>query len=512
MSTPTSSAPTAAISLTGNNDIDALLGAQKWGGSTISYSIPSVSSVWSTSVSEGYGPVSDGREPWSGHLDFLKPAETVRFREALAAWAHVANIQFLETADSTGMVGDIRIAYSWMQDTSDSEAWAYLPDGASTGGDIWINTDSKSYHSTFSAGSYAYLTMLHELGHALGFKHPFETEASNSAVLDAAHDIVSYTLMSYFYTPGNANAFLSFYPTTPMVYDIRAIQAIYGKNLSFNAGDTVYTYNDSSTYFETIWDAGGNNTIVYTGSHAATIDLREGQGSRIGNEVAIMDVSGKRLGTVPNVWIAYGSAIRNAVGGSGDDTIILPGYGTVDGGAGRDTVVLPGVRSGYAINKTSTGITIGSVASPSFIDTLTNVERVKFSDTAMAFDVDGDGGAAYRIYQAAFDRKPDLAGLGYWIDKLDKGATLIDVAGGFFNSAEFKSLYGATPTNSELVTRLYQNVLHRPPEQAGYDYWMNELNSGHRSQATALAQFSESPENQAQLIGTIQNGMEFIVA
>ena len=87
--------------------------------------------------------------------------------------------------------------------------------------------------------------------------------------------------------------------------------------------------------------------------------------------------------------------------------------------------------------------------------------------------------------------------------------TLLQVSAGFVDSAEFKSVYGQNPTDSEVVTRFYQNVLHRAPEQAGYDYWMNQLQSGLQTRTQVLTGFSESPENQAQIIGVIQNGIEY---
>ncbi len=114
-----------------------------------------------------------------------------------------------------------------------------------------------------------------------------------------------------------------------------------------------------------------------------------------------------------------------------------------------------------------------------------------------------------RIYQAAFNRVPDLGGLGFWIAGMDNdGVSLSGVSAGFINSAEFTSVYGANPTNSEIVTRFYENVLHRAPEQGGYDYWMYQVEHG--MQVTqVLTFFSESAENQAQVIGVIQNGIEY---
>ncbi|MBC3920095.1 DUF4214 domain-containing protein [Undibacterium sp. CY18W] len=138
-----------------------------------------------------------------------------------------------------------------------------------------------------------------------------------------------------------------------------------------------------------------------------------------------------------------------------------------------------------------------------------SIERVKFTDTTIAFDITGNAGQAYRLYQAAFDRKPDLSGLGYWINDMDKGSNLTKIAAGFMQSPEFQKLYGANPSTTTLVTNFYQNVLHRAPDKAGFDYWADQLNTGKITAAGALASFCESTENQAIVIGAIKNGIEF---
>ena len=127
----------------------------------------------------------------------------------------------------------------------------------------------------------------------------------------------------------------------------------------------------------------------------------------------------------------------------------------------------------------------------------------------MAFDMDGNMGKDYRLYQAAFDRKPDVSGLDYWYQQMNSGVTLEQVASGFINSAEFKALYGNNPSNAELVTLLYDNVLHRAPDTGGFNYWMNELDHG-TSREQVLIGFSESIENQLSLVGIVQTGIEFV--
>jgi hypothetical protein len=138
---------------------------------------------------------------------------------------------------------------------------------------------------------------------------------------------------------------------------------------------------------------------------------------------------------------------------------------------------------------------------------LANVERLQFGDGAVALDVNGNAGESYRLYQAAFDRTPDKAGLSFWIHAMDDGQSLLDVATGFVNSSEFVQKYGANTSDAQFVSALYQNVLHRAPDASGYDFWLQALHDTSRAQV--LVDFSESTENQAQIIGTIQHGIDY---
>jgi hypothetical protein len=131
-----------------------------------------------------------------------------------------------------------------------------------------------------------------------------------------------------------------------------------------------------------------------------------------------------------------------------------------------------------------------------------------FPQLKVSHDTDGIAGQAYRIYKAAFDRAPDLAGLGFWINAMDDGAELTGVAGGFIGSTEFQSLYGKQVSDERFVELLYQNVLDRNPEQAGYDFWTTALDNG-VSREEILIGFSESTENQSNVFPLISNGIEY---
>ena len=192
------------------------------------------------------------------------------------------------------------------------------------------------------------------------------------------------------------------------------------------------------------------------------------------------------------------------VGGAGNDTLVGgAGNDTLDGGAGLDTALFSGSKAGYTLTRTSSGMTAASAADGT--DALINIERLQFTDKTLAFDLDGNAGQAYRLYQAAFDRVPDQGGLGYWIDQMDSGMGLSQVATGFINSAEFKALYGNNPSNAEFVTLLYDNVLHRTPDAGGYSYWMEQLSSG-MTRENVLIGFSESTENKVALMAFSMDG------
>jgi hypothetical protein len=128
----------------------------------------------------------------------------------------------------------------------------------------------------------------------------------------------------------------------------------------------------------------------------------------------------------------------------------------------------------------------------------------------VALDINGSAGAAFRLYQAALDRPAEKAGLGFWIYQLDRGLTLDDMVQDIINTQpEFIKKYGANPTDTEFVNLLYANVLHRTPDAAGYDFWVKALTNHDTTHVGIVKFFSESPENQAQVIGSIQNGIDY---
>ncbi len=187
----------------------------------------------------------------------------------------------------------------------------------------------------------------------------------------------------------------------------------------------------------------------------------------------------------------------------------------INGGFGSDSVIYSGLRSNYTVTQVSDGYSVQNKLASSASDLLVNIEKIQFVDktTLIGDSIAGTAGQAYRIYRAAFDRDPmvdDAAGLGYWIAQMDAGMSMTEVAARFIDSAEFRSLYGATPTNGEFLTKVYNNVLDRDPDSDGYVWWMDQLaNNPEKTWQKVLADFSESSENQANVASLIGNGITY---
>lgn len=228
-------------------------------------------------------------------------------------------------------------------------------------------------------------------------------------------------------------------------------------------------------------------------------------------DISGLDVSAAVLNELilngsPEQGFRYILSGNDTVTGSALSDTLFGGAGTntVDGKAGTDTTLYQGNAADYQIRFNLDG-SIG-VTGVQSTDTLISIERIRFDDGALALDTDGIAGQAYRIYQAAFDRTPDVAGLSYWIKAMDDGISLMEVATGFVSSQEFADVYGQSPTNSDFVEKLYQNVLGREGEAGGVSYWVSQLDQG-KSQAQVLADFSESPENVQGVAPAIADGI-----
>lgn len=495
-----------------------------WASPVISYSFPQA----------GISSFAPAYPNFASSFAGLSAIQQGAARTVLSAWSNVANIQFTELADNSGVVGDIRIGYSFSPDMSGAAGLSYVPGsyGAAldaVAGDIWLNPSANEVvagyragtllGSGFAAGSWGYFTLLHEVGHALGFKHPFEAVATNPAVLSASLDSAENTVMSYTTVANDPAAILFTYnPTTPMPLDIVAIQAMYGANSNFNAGDTVYSFNDNAGqfYFETIWDGGGVDTLAAIGSTAAVINLNEAVGSRIGNAVNACDSAGNNLRTVDNIQIAYGVVIENATGGSGNDTLTGNGVGNVltgsagndslDGGLGVDIAAYAGARSGFSIAGTAAGFSLSDATGAEGVDTLVGIERLRFADGNVALDLNGNAGITAKILGAVFGA-PAVANaqfVGIGLGHLDAGMS-------YEALCELAIAAAGATTHAAIVNLLWNNVARAPIDPVNESRYVGLLAGGMTVGALAVVA-ADSAENAANigLVGLAATGIEYV--
>ncbi|MEH6433669.1 DUF4214 domain-containing protein [Massilia sp. DD77] len=272
---------------------------------------------------------------------------------------------------------------------------------------------------------------------------------------------------------------------------------------------------------DTLAGALGNDS--YLVNHAGDIVLEyAGQGT----DLVTASINYSLPDTVENLQLSgsarngTGNALNNEIrgttaantlrGGAGDD--VLEGMGgsdTLYGDGGFDTVSFSGSVRDYTFTKTSWRHEVTKTGAGGAVSHLYDIEHLKFADAEVTFETTGKAAMAYRVYQAAFDRTPDLAGLGYWISRMEAGMTLDQVARSFIDSVEFKGLFGTAPTNAQLVEKMYQNVLHRKPDAAGLDFWVDVMERGALTRSELLTSFSESTENQDALITIIGHGIAY---
>jgi hypothetical protein len=307
---------------------------------------------------------------------------------------------------------------------------------------------------------------------------------------------------------------------------------VYKDGLDFTAPvttTTTFSQNSSSGYwigssFSATWGGRGlGYTSGYTGPTSGTItslELRKPDATPIYSisTETIIDPSKASPFFEGLVFNVIDKNVISWIGSSENDKFYFfaqtGSKGNVfDGKAGIDSFELANSRTSYVIssyNSQSKSLSIESPSTGTAI-TLTNIERLKFADTMVALDIGKDqtAGSGYMLYKAAFNRTPDVGGLGYWISKMDTGMSYSDVAKNFVTSAEFKTAFGGSnPSVNTLVTKLYNNVLNRTPDAGGLAFWQDKLNTGW-STADVLGFFSTSGENVTNVTPLIANGISY---
>lgn len=509
---------TSAIAATGVVQVDGLLGSTQWarpadgGPLVLTYSF-----AWAGGAAVFDGNYSSLREPSQGSA--LGALQQQAVREALAAWAAVANVRFVEVAETADVVGDLRFAVTGVGNMPGATAWAYYPhDRAAAGGDVWITRSAIDTYASardWQSGGEGFATVLHEIGHALGLKHSFE----GTPALPEALDNRQYTVMTYSLHPhgiygevtaapqgGQNYEYWALAPQTPMLFDIAAAQHLYGANDGYRTGDDFYDLDPLGPTLRTLWDAGGHDTLSAARfTKGVTLDLNPGAYSSLPAWQDPHEVNPQwpfNYGE-NNLAIAWGTVIENAIGGSGDDVLLGndannrlqggAGNDWLDGRGGIDTAVFTGLRASYSLSfQDGTVIVADSQAARDGTDTLVHIERLAFADTRVALDIGGNAGFVAEligaVYGADYVRNPALVAVG--LDYADGGTSREQLT-----RLALEDRLGMGFDSDQCIALLYQNVVGAPVPEFDLQHWRGTLASGQYTTTTLALMALATPEN-----------------
>jgi subtilisin-like proprotein convertase family protein len=287
--------------------------------------------------------------------------------------------------------------------------------------------------------------------------------------------------------------------------------------------------------------ASADRTFVYTDEYAAMVAADPsrallsdaGGGHDTLNAAALsgdcrLDLSGATVSSLGGsaLRIAAGTTISQAIGGAGNDELIASNQGcvlrgmggndTLVGGAGTDTAVYGGHLKDYQLNLSANGLTVTDTRAlvSDGSDSLTSIERLRFSDESLALDMGATqaGGKALLMMAATLGAgfPTDKGWAGGFLHYFDSGASLLDGAGLLVSLGVIPAFAGGSD-NASFVKFIYQNVNGTAPDAATLASLVAPLDSHATTQAQWLASMAASSANQQHvgLAGYAQHGWEF---
>lgn len=442
-------------------------------------------------------PADQAQFPFSNPLSLIPSAQAM-VAQAVQDWASVSGLAFQQVTDTSdpNAAADIRIGFGTFNAAATQEiGQTRYSTGQFFNRDTIVRLEDPTEYPLVSVGgslvyggpggTSLYQVALHELGHALGLAH-------SSSPFDIMYPVATAL-----------NRALS-------VSDISGIRALYPPaSVQLRGLHTDYVIAQVSGGQAYIQDLRPSRDGIQTLAKLDRIGFADG--------VGLFDPTG----TAEDVTRLYRAAFGRTpdIQGLADNTALIT----------ADTIGLAALAASFATSPEFAALygqtDADGFARQLYINVLHRspdpaeqqlwvnyINATSRGDALLAFSDSQENhrqtlpiagsrpdAEATRLYQAAFNRRPDAAGLALWSGKLSQGVAVDQVAQGFVGSREFADAYGALDS-AGFVDRLYANVLHRAPDAAGRQGWLNALASG-SSRAQVLAGFADSNENRIATAG-----------
>ena len=320
--------------------------------------------------------------------------------------AGLVDLKFVQSS-----VADAPNTLSFANNTQTASAgFALNPFDSALGSDVFLNDTTENREA--KDGTYAALTLIHEIGHALGLKHPFSApdstgDSATPPYLSTSEDVTAWTVMSYTSSEDE-------YAFEYSELDIAALQYLYGPSPTSRTTNDTYTVSKTAANF--VWDGAGADLLDASAlTQPVTLYLTPGYWGYVGAAAA------STITAPGQVTVNFGSTIENLKGGSQADRLygnasanqILGGAGddvlqgwdgsdTLSGGLGNDTLyggssdtsvlrdggtdtaVFSGAFASYQYSFSTTPGALTITSPTEGTDTLWGIERVQFSDVTLS--------------------------------------------------------------------------------------------------------------------------------
>ncbi len=308
-------------------------------------------------------------------------AERQAVRDIFAETSALTGLSFSEVTETAGATGQLRFGVSQQRDT---RGVSWLPNQSGAGesaGDVWMDVESML---NLAVGSEGYAALLHEIGHALGLRHPRNVDPGDAwaVQLRESDDRSALTVMSDAYSADGL------FRSDWGPLDVLALRYLYGTR-EHQAGDDQYRLGAHQASGQTtLVDDGGEDTLDASQlTSGVNLDLAAGHLSSVG-------VTGAGFNGVENLGLTIGSEIEHAIGSAFDDVllgnaldnVLSGGTGNdwIEGEEGEDTAHFAGPRSEYRVSSAYGKVFVEARDGVSGYDTLSSIERLSFDDQSLA--------------------------------------------------------------------------------------------------------------------------------